>query len=40
MTYKNATEHISLQEAMDFYEERKVAVVVDEGKHITLEDEN
>ncbi len=41
MTYKNATQYITLEEAMRFHEETGVALVVNDGEHVTLvDDEN
>ena len=39
MTYKNATNQITLAEAQRLYEEHNVCVIVDEGRHVTLTDE-
>lgn len=40
MTYKDAIERISIAEALRLYHEHDVCVVIDEGRHVTLIDED
>lgn len=40
VTYKNGIERISLAEALRLYHEHDVCVIIDEGQHVTLTDED
>lgn len=40
VTYKNAIERITVAEAIRLYHEHDVCVVIDEGQHVTLVDED
>jgi hypothetical protein len=40
VVYRNAIHRITLEEALKMYEEHDVCVVIDEGKHVTLIDED
>jgi hypothetical protein len=39
MTYKNSTDRITIEQALRLYE-HGVCVIIDEGKHVTLVDED
>lgn len=39
MTYKNSTDFITIEEALRLYE-YGVCVIIDEGQHVTLIDED
>ena len=39
MTYKNSTDRITIEQAQRLYE-LGVCVIIDEGKHVTLVDED
>ncbi len=40
MTYPNAIGHITIEQALRLYEELGICVIIDEGKHVTLVDED
>jgi hypothetical protein len=40
MTYPNAIGHITIEQALRLYEELGICVIIDEGRHVTLIDED
>ena len=40
MTYPNAIDHITIDQALRLYEEFGICVIIDEGRHVTLIDED
>ena len=40
MTYKNSADRITIDQALRLYEEFGICVIIDEGRHVTLIDED
>lgn len=39
VVYKDSAQNITLEDAMRIYKDHGVCVIVNDGKHVTLEDE-
>jgi hypothetical protein len=40
ITYRSAIERITIGQALKLYHEHEVCVIIDEGQHVTLADED